>query len=84
MNRQDPIGIFDSGLGGLTVVKAVRERMPQEDVIYYGDTAHVPYGSKSQETILSFTRDASASSSATTSSAWSSPATPPRPWRFPK
>jgi glutamate racemase len=58
MNRQDPIGIFDSGLGGLTVVKAVRERMPQEDVIYYGDTAHVPYGSKSQETILSFTRDA--------------------------
>ncbi|MBR5624107.1 glutamate racemase [bacterium] len=53
-----PVGIFDSGLGGLTVVKAVRERMPKEDVIYYGDTAHVPYGSKSQETILSFTQDA--------------------------
>ena len=47
-----PIGIFDSGLGGLTVVKAIRERMECEDVIYYGDTAHVPYGSKSKETIV--------------------------------
>ena len=53
-----PIGIFDSGLGGLTVVKAIRERMPSEDVIYYGDTAHVPYGSKSKETIVGFTQDA--------------------------
>ena len=53
-----PIGIFDSGLGGLTVVKAIRERMPNEDVIYFGDTAHVPYGSKSKETILGFTEDA--------------------------
>lgn len=53
-----PIGIFDSGLGGLTVVKAIRERMPSEDVIYYGDTAHVPYGSKSKETIVGFTNDA--------------------------
>ena len=53
-----PIGIFDSGLGGLTVVKAIRERMPSEDVIYYGDTAHVPYGSKSKETIVGFTSDA--------------------------
>ena len=53
-----PIGIFDSGLGGLTVVKAIRERMPAEDVIYYGDTAHVPYGSKSKETIVGFTEDA--------------------------
>ncbi|MBQ7555301.1 glutamate racemase [bacterium] len=53
-----PIGIFDSGLGGLTVVKAVRDRLASEDVIYYGDTAHVPYGSKSKETIVGFTNDA--------------------------
>ncbi|MBR6462014.1 aspartate/glutamate racemase family protein, partial [bacterium] len=53
-----PIGIFDSGLGGLSVVKAIRERLPSEDVIYYGDTAHVPYGSKSMETIVGFTEDA--------------------------
>ncbi|MDZ7771399.1 MAG: hypothetical protein U5K31_01455 [Balneolaceae bacterium] len=41
---QAPIGIFDSGIGGLTVVKAVREALPGEDIIYFGDTARVPYG----------------------------------------
>ncbi len=46
-----PIGIFDSGVGGLTVLRAVRERLPRERVIYLGDTARVPYGTKSRETI---------------------------------
>lgn len=43
MNDQ-PIGIFDSGIGGLTVAKAVMEELPHEDIIYFGDTARVPYG----------------------------------------
>ena len=42
-----PIGIFDSGLGGLTVAKAIRELLPEESIIYYGDTLHLPYGEKS-------------------------------------
>ena len=52
MNR--PIGIFDSGLGGLTVVRAVRRRMPDESIVYFGDTARVPYGIKSGETVARF------------------------------
>ncbi|MFA6814975.1 MAG: glutamate racemase [Lentisphaeria bacterium] len=51
-----PIGIFDSGLGGLTVVSAFRKEMPQEDVVYLGDTARVPYGTKSVESIIRFAR----------------------------
>lgn len=50
-----PIGVFDSGIGGLTVVRALMERLPFEDIIYFGDTARVPYGVKSRETIQSFT-----------------------------
>jgi glutamate racemase len=46
-----PIGIFDSGVGGLTVLRAVRERLPRESLIYLGDTARVPYGTKSRATI---------------------------------
>ncbi|MGB9625644.1 MAG: glutamate racemase, partial [Phycisphaerae bacterium] len=46
MNDQ-PIAIFDSGLGGLTVVREVRRCLPGEDIFYFGDTARVPYGSKS-------------------------------------
>jgi glutamate racemase len=46
-----PIGVFDSGIGGLTVVRALMERLPFEDIIYFGDTARVPYGIKSVETI---------------------------------
>jgi glutamate racemase len=46
-----PIGIFDSGIGGLTVVRAVYERLPDESTIYFGDTARVPYGPKSPETV---------------------------------
>lgn len=49
-----PIGVFDSGIGGLTVVKALRKIMPLEDIIYFGDTARVPYGSKSPQTITQF------------------------------
>lgn len=46
-----PVGIFDSGLGGLTVLSAVRKRLPSENIIYFGDTARVPYGSKSRDTV---------------------------------
>lgn len=49
-----PIGIFDSGIGGLTVVKAVRNALPDENIIYFGDTARVPYGIKSEETVRSY------------------------------
>ena len=49
-----PIGFFDSGLGGLTSVSALQSRLPKERVIYYGDTARTPYGSKSLETIRKF------------------------------
>lgn len=51
-----PIGVFDSGLGGLTAVRQLMEEMPCEDIIYFGDTGRVPYGSRSQETILKYTR----------------------------
>jgi glutamate racemase len=51
VNPTNPIGVFDSGIGGLTVVKALIERMPFENIIYFGDTARVPYGLKSVETI---------------------------------
>jgi glutamate racemase len=51
MSDRRPIGVFDSGVGGLTVVRALRARLPGEDVIYLGDTARVPYGSKSPRTV---------------------------------
>lgn len=51
-----PVGIFDSGLGGLTVMKAVMKMLPKEDIIYFGDTARVPYGTKSPEAIKKFSR----------------------------
>ncbi len=54
MSKQSPIGIFDSGLGGLTVVKAVQEALPQENIIYFGDTARVPYGIKSEQTVRNY------------------------------
>ncbi len=50
--RLGSIGIFDSGFGGLTVMRAIRALMPHENIIYFGDTARLPYGSKSAETIL--------------------------------
>jgi len=54
LKNQRPIGIYDSGIGGLTVMKAVRELLPYEDIIYFGDTAHLPYGDKSTEAIQSY------------------------------
>jgi glutamate racemase len=51
-----PIGIFDSGLGGLTVVKQIKNILPNENIIYFGDTARVPYGTKSKKTIIEFSK----------------------------
>jgi glutamate racemase len=55
MDNSQAIGVFDSGIGGLTVVRALMERLPYENLIYFGDTARVPYGVKSVETIARFT-----------------------------
>ncbi|MAO65558.1 MAG: glutamate racemase [Balneola sp.] len=52
--KNAPIGIFDSGIGGLTVAKAVIDALPTEDIIYFGDTARVPYGIKSEETVRAY------------------------------
>jgi glutamate racemase len=52
-----PIGIFDSGIGGLTVCKAVHDLMPEENIIYYGDTARFPYGTRSIDTIIRYSRE---------------------------
>lgn len=49
-----PIGIFDSGVGGLTVFREIRKMFPAEDLVYFGDTARVPYGSKSQNTVIEY------------------------------
>lgn len=51
-----PIGVFDSGLGGLTAVRTLRRILPEEDLVYFGDTARVPYGGRSRETILQYAR----------------------------
>jgi glutamate racemase len=55
-DRQAPIGVFDSGLGGLTVVRAIRQHLPHEQLVYLGDTARVPYGTRSEKTVLSYAR----------------------------
>lgn len=57
MSDPRPIGIFDSGLGGLTVLREIRRLLPHEKIIYFGDTARVPYGDKSPETILSYAHE---------------------------
>src|SRR4051812_13453440 len=49
--NNDPIGIFDSGIGGLTVANAIQKVLPNESLIYFGDTAHLPYGDKSPDSI---------------------------------
>lgn len=51
-----PIGVFDSGLGGLTAVKELMKVLPDENIVYFGDTGRVPYGSRSKETIIKYTR----------------------------
>lgn len=56
MNR-DAIGVFDSGIGGLTAVAALNRLLPNEDVIYFGDTARLPYGGRSRETVLRYAKE---------------------------
>lgn len=55
-----PVGVFDSGVGGLTVLKAMRSRMPDEEYLYLGDTARLPYGAKSRETVIRYAARVSA------------------------
>ena len=52
--KSAPIGVFDSGVGGLTVVREIVRQLPNENIVYFGDTARVPYGSKSRQTIIRF------------------------------
>lgn len=54
MTSNTPIGVFDSGMGGLTVLKALGQRLPQESFVYLGDTARLPYGTKSAETVTQY------------------------------
>lgn len=54
LQPDQPIGIFDSGVGGLTVAKEIKRLLPHENLIYYGDTKHLPYGEKSQEAIIGY------------------------------
>ncbi len=55
--KDRPIGVFDSGLGGLTVLSSIHKYLPKENLIYFGDTARVPYGSKSKETIIRYSKE---------------------------
>ena len=54
--KNSPIGIFDSGIGGLTIAYAIKEKLPNENIIYFGDTKHLPYGGKSSDAIQSFSK----------------------------
>ena len=54
--KEAPIGVFDSGVGGLTVVREIMRQIPNEKIIYFGDTARVPYGNKSKETVTRFSK----------------------------
>lgn len=56
IKKNAPIGVFDSGVGGLTVAREIMRQLPNEKVVYFGDTARVPYGSKSKETVTRFSR----------------------------
>ena len=60
VNLQQPIGVFDSGIGGLTVVSALRQLLPNESIFYVGDTARVPYGGKSAATVQRYSREIAA------------------------
>ncbi len=51
------IGVFDSGLGGLTVVKEIMKLLPNEKIVYFGDTARVPYGSKSEKVVVKYSKE---------------------------
>jgi glutamate racemase len=54
MKKEQPVGIFDSGIGGLTVAHAIKQMMPNERLVYFGDTAHLPYGDKSEAAIQAY------------------------------
>jgi glutamate racemase len=54
MEKEKPVGVFDSGIGGLTVVKRLSSVLPEENIVYFGDTARVPYGSKSNSTVIEY------------------------------
>ena len=56
MEKNAPIGVFDSGVGGLTVAREIMSQIPNERIVYFGDTARVPYGSKSKDTIIKYSR----------------------------
>lgn len=56
MGNNAPIGVFDSGVGGLTVAREIMRQIPDESIVYFGDTARVPYGSKSKDTIIRYSR----------------------------
>lgn len=55
-DRNAPVGVFDSGVGGLTVAREIMRQIPEERIVYFGDTARVPYGNKSKDTILRYSR----------------------------
>ncbi len=57
MEKEKPIGVFDSGIGGLTVVKRITAALPEENIVYFGDTARVPYGSKSNATVIEYSME---------------------------
>ena len=54
MDKNAPIGVFDSGVGGLTVAREIMRQMPEERIVYFGDTARLPYGSKSKDTVIHY------------------------------
>lgn len=56
VKKSAPIGVFDSGVGGLTVAREIMRHLPNEDIVYFGDTARVPYGSKSKDNIIRYSR----------------------------
>ena len=56
IDRNAPVGVFDSGIGGLTVAREIMRNLPSEKIVYFGDTARVPYGSKSKETVIRYSR----------------------------
>jgi glutamate racemase len=57
VSSSGPIGVFDSGVGGLTVVGEIRRHLPGEDILYFGDTARVPYGNKYRDTVIRYSRE---------------------------
>ena len=56
IDRDAPIGVFDSGVGGLTVAREIMRNLPSEKIVYFVDTARVPYGSKSRDTVIRYSR----------------------------